>query len=40
MLIVRGQNLSACSPPHLGNVFVLIVLLSIIVDEDATHAEI
>ena len=40
MLIMRGQRLSVYGPLHLGNVFILIVLLSIVIDEDATHAEI
>ena len=40
MLIVRDRESSAHNLPHLGNVLILIVLLSIIVDEDATHAEV
>ena len=40
MLIVNGRKRSAHDPPHLGNVLVFIVLLSIVVNENAAHAEI
>jgi hypothetical protein len=40
MLIVNGRKRSAHGPPHLWNVLILIVLLSIVVDEDTAHAKI
>lgn len=33
--MIRMRNL-----PHLGNVLVLVILLSIVVDENTTHSEI
>ena len=35
-----SKPICACNPSHLGNVLILVILFSIVVDEDAAHPEI
>jgi len=40
VLIVRPRMIRTRSPPYLWNVLILVTFLSIVVDKNATHAEV